>query len=140
MRDRRLDGVEAVVERQQRVPAEGDDDRLLLGREHGRAGLPRPHTRIGGGLSPAPLLHGGWADAVALGGSPYALLTSLDCATDRLCRCGAAVENLAHSASRSAWLNVSPHNGTKHLSLDQQAVLSAAAEAEEVDRRHLVEA
>ena len=35
MRDGRLERVEAVVERQQRVPAEGDDDRLLGGRQHG---------------------------------------------------------------------------------------------------------
>ena len=47
VRDRRLKRVEAVVERQQRVPAEGDDDCLLLGREHGRAGLLRPHARVG---------------------------------------------------------------------------------------------
>ena len=40
VRDRRLQGVEAVVERQQRMPAEGDDDRLLLDRQHGRLGPP----------------------------------------------------------------------------------------------------
>ena len=38
MRDRRLQGIEAIVERQQRMLAEGDDDRLLLGRQHRRAG------------------------------------------------------------------------------------------------------
>jgi hypothetical protein len=32
MRDRRLQGIEAIVERQERVTAEGDEDRLLLDR------------------------------------------------------------------------------------------------------------
>jgi hypothetical protein len=33
MRDRRLQGIEAIVERQQRVPPEGDDDCLILDRK-----------------------------------------------------------------------------------------------------------
>jgi hypothetical protein len=37
-------------------------------------------------------------------------------ATHRRCRGGAAVENLAHSASLHASLPVSPHGGTEHLS------------------------
>src|SRR5688572_19602458 len=37
MRDGRLQAVEAVVQRQERVPAEGDDDLLLLRRQDGRA-------------------------------------------------------------------------------------------------------
>ena len=36
MRDRRLQGVEAIVERKQRVLAEGDNDRFLFNREHRR--------------------------------------------------------------------------------------------------------
>jgi hypothetical protein len=36
MRDRGLQGVEAVVDRQQRVPPEGDDDSLVLDRQDGR--------------------------------------------------------------------------------------------------------
>ncbi len=43
--DRRLQGVEAVVGRQQRVAAERDDDRLLLGREHAGAYLLGPSSR-----------------------------------------------------------------------------------------------
>ena len=35
MRDRRLQRIEAVVERQQRMPPEGDDDGLLLDRQNG---------------------------------------------------------------------------------------------------------
>jgi len=36
VRDRGLPRVEAIVERQQRVPSEGDDDRFLLDRQDGR--------------------------------------------------------------------------------------------------------
>lgn len=43
VRDRRLQTIEAVVERQQRVLAEGDDDRLLLDCEHGEARLLGAH-------------------------------------------------------------------------------------------------
>ncbi|WP_210236015.1 MULTISPECIES: hypothetical protein, partial [unclassified Mesorhizobium] len=45
-----------------------------------------------------------------------ALLTILYCSTDRLCRCGAAVKNLAHSASFHSWENNAPSNaGIKQL-------------------------
>ncbi len=57
------------------------------------------HGGIGGGFALAPLLDGGGADAVALGKRPYAFLAPLYRATDCLSRCGAAVENLAHSWS-----------------------------------------
>jgi hypothetical protein len=33
MRDRRLEGVKAVVQRQQRMPSERDDDRLFFDRQ-----------------------------------------------------------------------------------------------------------
>ena len=113
MRDRGLQAAEAVPrsgcagrragsERQQGGPAKGDDDRLLLGREDGRADLLWPHLGVGGGLPLAPLLHGRGADAVTLGERSHALLTKLDRATDRLCRAGAAVKNLTHSAPLAA--------------------------------------
>ena len=72
VRDGRLQRVEAVVERQQGVPPEGHDDRLVLQAEHAGTGLLRPHARIGAVLARAPLLDRGRADAVALGGRPYA--------------------------------------------------------------------
>ena len=37
-----LKGVEAIVERQERVLAEGDDDRLVLHRKYGRLRFLRP--------------------------------------------------------------------------------------------------
>lgn len=46
MRDRCLQCVETVIQRQQRVLAEGDDHRLLRGREHGRAHGLGAHWRI----------------------------------------------------------------------------------------------
>ena len=119
-RDSGLEGIQAVVERQQRVPAEGDDGRFLLGGEHGRAGLLGSHCRVGRSLAPAPFLDGGWADAVGLRQRPYAFLAPLYRTTHCLSRCGAAVENLAHSSSLAAWrLSVPPHRGTEHLALTQ---------------------
>ena len=47
MRDRRLERVEAVVQRQERVAAEGDAGRFLLDRQRGGAWLPRPHRQVG---------------------------------------------------------------------------------------------
>ncbi len=101
--DRRLEGVETVIEWQKRVPAEGDDNRLLIGGEHGGASLFRPHTLVGCSLTLLPFLDRGGADAVALGQRSYALLAPLYRATDCLRRGGAAVENLAHSSSLARW-------------------------------------
>jgi hypothetical protein len=55
--------------------------------------------RIGGRGPLFPLGHGLWVDARALGQRPQALLARLYCSTDRRCRGGAAVVNLAPSAS-----------------------------------------
>ena len=46
MRDRRLQAVQAIVERQQRMPPEGNHDGLLVGCEDGRVRLLRSHWRI----------------------------------------------------------------------------------------------
>ena len=63
-----------------------------------------------------PLGDGLLVDAVALGQGPQARLTMLYRSTDRLCRCGAPVENLAHSASFHSGEKNAPSNpGTKHL-------------------------
>src|ERR1700733_11485201 len=105
MRDRRLQGIEAIVERQERVPAEGDEDRLLLDREHRGFWFTRAGWQIGDGAALLPFGDGLRVDAVAQGQRPQARLTMLYRSTDRLCRCGAAVENLAHSASLHAGEN-----------------------------------
>ena len=55
-------------------------------------------------------------EAVALGERPQALLTMLYRSTDCLCRCGAAVKNLTHSASFQSLENNAPSNpGLNHL-------------------------
>ncbi len=115
MRQARLQRLKAVVARQQGVPLEGDDDRLVLQAEHAGAGLLQPIPRIRAGLARAPLLHRRGANTIALGRSPHAYLTSLHCSTDRRSRRGAAVENLSHSASLHAASVVKPHSGTKNL-------------------------
>ena len=98
-RDCHLQRVEAVVERQQRVSAEGDNDRLLLDRQHRRFRILRTGWPIGNRGALLPLGDGLRVDPVAPGQRPQALLTVLYRSTDRLCRRGAAVKNLAHSAS-----------------------------------------
>ena len=75
VRDRRLQAVEAVVKRQQGVPAEGDNDRFLLNGEHGGARLLGAHPGVRSARPFAPLLHRRRADPVALGQRPYALFT-----------------------------------------------------------------
>src|SRR5215213_11848668 len=59
----------------------------------------RPRRPISGGVPLLPFGHRLLVDAMALGQGSQARLTILYCSTDRLCRCGAAVKNLAHSAS-----------------------------------------
>src|SRR5690606_31885211 len=120
VRDRRLQGVEAVIQGQQRVPAKGDDDRLFLDRQHGRPGLLRPSLPVIESPALPPLRHRLRIDPVAPGQNPQAFLTILYCSTNRRCRAGATVENLAHSASFHCWPNNAPSNpGTKHLVMAQ---------------------
>src|SRR6185369_6056230 len=108
MGDRRLQRIEAIVERQQCMPAEGDDDRLLLDSEHRGLRLLRACRAIGNGVPTLPLGNGLLIDAVATGQRPQARLTMLYRSTDCLCRRGAAVKNLAHSASLHAVENGAP--------------------------------
>ena len=67
VRDRRLQGIEAVIERQQCVLAEGDDHRLFLGRQNRRARGLRTHRRIVNEGSLAPLGDGLLIKAVLRG-------------------------------------------------------------------------
>ena len=91
VRNGRLKRIEAIVERQQRVPAEGHDDGLVLDGQHRGLGLLRPCRQIGDETALLPLGDGLLIDAVAPGKCPQALLTMLYRSTDRLCRCGAPV-------------------------------------------------
>src|SRR5450432_3281892 len=116
VRDGGLQSVKAVVERQQGMPPEGHDDGLFLNRQDRRTGRLRPSRQIGNGGPRLPFGDGLRVDAVAFRQRPQALLTMLYRSTDCLCRCGAPVKNLAHSASfESLDKNAPSKAGTKQL-------------------------
>jgi hypothetical protein len=54
MRDSRLQRIEAIVERQQPMPPEGDDDRLVLDGKDGQLGFLGACRKIGNGLALLP--------------------------------------------------------------------------------------
>src|SRR4029453_3496745 len=98
------------------MPAEGDDDRLFLDREHRGMRCSRSRRAICGGIPLLPFGDRLGVDAMALGQGPQARLTMLYRSTDCLCRCGAPMENLAHSASLHSDDKNAPSNpGIKHL-------------------------
>lgn len=76
-----------------------DDDRFLLDRQHCRPRFSGAGRKIGGRRPAPPLPNRLLIDAEALRQRPQALLTMLYRSTDRLCRRGAPMKNLAHSAS-----------------------------------------
>src|SRR5215218_2658156 len=116
MREGGLEGIEAIIERQERVAPKGNDDRLFLEREHRRLGLLGSGGPVGNRATLLPLRDGFWIDAVAPGQHPQALLTMLDRSTDRRRRAGAPMQNLAHSASFHSNEKSAPSKpGTKHL-------------------------
>lgn len=88
-RDRRLSSVEAIVERQQGMPSEGDDHRLFLNGQHRRLRLLRTGPFVGDRGSLAPFGHRLLVDPVALRQRLQALLTMLYRSTDSLSRRGA---------------------------------------------------
>src|SRR5215217_263911 len=118
VRDRGLERIEAVIQRQERVPPKGNNDGLLLGREHGRARLLGTSALVLDRRALLPLGDGFRVYPVASGESSQALVTMVDRATDRRCRAGAPVKNLAHSASLHSGEKNAPSNpGTKHLAI-----------------------
>ena len=116
VRDGRLKRVEAVIERQERVPAEGNRDGFVLNRQHRRPRFFWTSRHIGHRGPPLPIRDRLLVDPVALRQSPQTLLTKLYRSTDRLSRGGAPVENLAHSASFNSGVENAPSKpGIKHL-------------------------
>src|SRR6476620_11733512 len=96
--------------------AKGDDDGLVLKRQAGGFWLFRAGRKIGHRTALLPFCNGLRIDPIAPGQRPQALLTILYCSTDCLCRGGAAVKNLSHSASFHSRENNAPSNpGIKHL-------------------------
>src|SRR5215212_4914741 len=130
MREGGLEGIEAIIERQERVPPKGNDERLFLEREHRRLGLLGSGGPVGNRATLRPLGDGFWIDAVAPGQHPQALLTMLDRATHCRRRAGAPMENLAHSASFHSNEKSAPSKpGTKQLGCPPHTNLAGALPA-----------
>src|SRR5213080_4725273 len=116
MRDCRLECVQAVIERQKRMPAEANDDRLFLDRQHRRSWFLWSRPSVHDRAARLPLAHRLLIDAVTSGERSQALFTMLYRSTDRLSRRGAPVKNLAHSASFDSCNKNAPSKcETKHL-------------------------
>src|SRR3954454_12945394 len=108
------------------MPTEGDDDRLLLARQHRRSWLRRSCPDVRNRATALPLANSLLVDAVALCERSQALLTILYHSTDRLRRRGASMKNLAHSASFHSTEKIAPSKaGIKHLRLSHQEVVLA---------------
>ena len=130
VRHRRLERIKTIVQRQQRVPPERDDDRLLVESQHRGFCILRPGWKIGNRRPLAPLGHGLLVrqendsrdrfsiclTPVARRKRPQARFTILYCSTGCLSRRGAAVKNLSHSASFHSKEKIAPSkSGIKHL-------------------------
>src|SRR6476661_4163275 len=116
-RNRRLQGIEAIIEGQQGPLAKRDNQRFLGGRQDGRMGGLRPHRRVVDDLALLPLSDGFRVDPVTLAQGLDRSLRSLYCRSDGVSGRGAAVKNLSHRASLlmvASWITPS-HPGTKHL-------------------------
>src|SRR4051794_10102495 len=86
MRDCRLECVQAVIERQKRMPAEANDDRLFLDRQHRRSRFLWSRPSVHDRAARLPLAHRLLIDAVTSGERSQALFTMLYRSTDRLSR------------------------------------------------------
>lgn len=98
MRECRLQRVEAVVQLQQGMSTNGDDRRLILDGQERGARLFQTCWQVRDRAAFLPLRHRLLIDAIAQRALDY-LYRSTDC----LCRCGAPVKNLDHSASFHSW-------------------------------------
>ena len=115
MRDCRLNGVEAVIQRQERVPSESNDNRLFLLAENGRAGLLWAGLPVLNRLPLAPLRHRPRIDPKLPAQLRGRSLRSLYCCSDGVRSRSAAVANLSHSASFQSNEWIAPSNpGIKH--------------------------
>src|SRR6202042_3414285 len=116
------------------MPSESDDDRLFLDGQDRRSGLLRSRRHIRDGGPPFPLGDRLLIDSVALRQRSQARLTMLYRSTDRLCRCGASMKHLAHSASfESLDKNAPSKVGTKQL----VRIVNEAQEHDAEDERRM---
>src|SRR5436190_298102 len=130
MRDCRLECVQAVIERQKRMPAKANDDRLFLDRQHRRSRFLWSRPSVHDRAARLPLAHRLLIDAVTSGERSQALFTMLYRSTNRLSRRGAPVQNLAHSASFDSCNKNAPSKcGTKQLETLALAALHRPADS-----------
>src|SRR5262249_9765339 len=99
MGDGRRQRKEAIMGRKYCVAPKCYDNRLFFHGQHRRFCLPRAGWEVGDRGPLLPFGNGLLVDPVAFSQHPQALLTMLYRSTDRLCRRGAPMKNLAHSAS-----------------------------------------
>lgn len=111
-----MQGMETVIQRQQRVTPEGDNHRLLsLGQDHG-ARLLRPGLHIFDRRSFAPLRNCLRVDAQLPAQLRERSLRSRYCCSDSVRGRGVAVTNLPHRASFLPKERIAPSNrGIKYL-------------------------
>ncbi len=115
VRDRGLESKEAVIQRQQRVPSEGNDHRLLGLGQNRRARFPRSGLHLYR-RTLAPLRHRFGVDTQLPAQLRERSLRSLYCCSDGVRGRGAAMTNLSQSASFHSQERIAPSNrGIKQL-------------------------
>ena len=99
MRDRILQRVKTVIQRQKGLSTEGHNKAFFFFAEHSGSALFRSHRQVFDRIALLPLRDRLGVDAIPLCQLPYALLTILYRSAGCLCRCGARVKYLSHNAS-----------------------------------------
>ena len=99
MRDGWLQGIQAIVQRQQRVPPESDDGRLLSLGQDRRAWLLGPGLEILNRLALAPFRNRLRVDPQIPAQRRERSLRSLYCSSDGVRGRGPSMAKLAHNAS-----------------------------------------
>ena len=77
MGNRFLQGIKAIIQRQQGLAAEGHDNGFFLMAQDSGSRLLRSHRQVLDGIAPVPLRNRLGVDAMPLGQLPYALFTIL---------------------------------------------------------------
>jgi len=99
MRDGRLQSIKTIVQRQQCMPSECDDGRLLGFGQDRRAWFLRPGLQVLNGLAFAPLRYGLGFYTKLSAQLRERSLRSLYCNSDGVRGRGAPMTNLSHNAS-----------------------------------------
>ena len=125
MRDRGLQGIQTIVQRQKCMTTKRHHRRLFLFAQNCRPRLLRPGLHILNRNSLPPLRHRLWVDAQFFAQFRERSLRSLYCSSDGVRGRGAPVTNLSHSESFHSRERIAPSNrGIKHLNLHGYAQVS----------------